>query len=342
MTIKKAFLEVQRTFDTQLATVRTEQEIEAVRISFLGRKGRLAQLMKLLAQVSTEEKKEFGPKINQWKQTAHSHIQDKLKELKQTKSYQKQIDVTAYRPHQPHGSLHIYSRLIAQLENIFISMGFAVEDGPEVETDYYNFTALNIPDKHPARDMHDTFWLDVPGLLLRTHTSTIQVHAMEKYHVPLAIFAPGRCYRNEATDATHEFMFYQGECLVIDTDISIANLLATAKGFLQDFFEKEDIVLRVRPGYFPFVEPGLEIDASCPFCKTGCSICKKTGWIELLGAGLVHPNVLQCSGIDPEKYSGFAFGFGLERLAMIKYAIDDIRLFHRGSLSFLEQFSTLH
>ena len=218
-------------------------------------------------------------------------------------------------------------------------MGYDIADGPEVETDFYNFQALNIPADHPARDMHDTFWLTTPSLLLRTHTSPVQIRAMEHKPLPLAIFAPGRTFRNEATDASHLFMFTQGEGLVIDKNISIANLLATARAFLQAFFEKEDLHIRARPGYFPFVEPGIEIDASCPFCSgKGCSPCKKTGWIELLGAGLVHPNVLKAGGIDPQEYSGFAFGFGIERLAMIKYGINDVRLFHSSKLPFLRQF----
>jgi len=174
--------------------------------------------------------------------------------------------------------------------------------------------------------------------LLRTHTSTVQARAMEKQGTPLAVFAPGRVYRNEATDASHDFMFTQAEGLFIDKDVSMAHLLATAQTFLQEFFETDSLNIRVRPGYFPFVEPGVEIDASCPFCTTGCSICKKTGWIELLGAGLVHPNVLQCSEINAELYSGFAFGFGIERLAMVKYGINDIRLFHSSKTSFLKQF----
>jgi phenylalanyl-tRNA synthetase alpha chain len=217
-------------------------------------------------------------------------------------------------------------------------MGWHIADGPEVETDYYNFTALNIPDEHPAREMHDTFWLDVPGMLMRTHTSTVQIHTMKKKELPLAVFAPGRCYRNEATDASHDFMFTQGEGLVIDKNISIANLLAIAQTFLQEFFEKKDLKIRARPGYFPFVEPAIEIDASCPFCKNGCSVCKKTTWIELLGSGLVHPNVLRHGNINPDLYRGCAFGFGMERLAMVKYGINDIRLFHSSKLQFLDQF----
>lgn len=215
-------------------------------------------------------------------------------------------------------------------------MGFAVADGPELETEFFNFTALNIPDNHPAREESDTFWIDNEHLL-RTQTSTVQIKTMMSQKPPIAIIAPGRTMRNEATDASHDFMFMQFEGLYIGEDVSIANLLATLKSFLTQFFGS-DVKLRVRPGYFPFVEPGLEIDASCPFCKKGCSVCKKTKWIELMGAGLVHPNVLKHCKLDPEKYSGFAFGFGLTRLVMLKYQIPDIRLLHSGNIKFLKQF----
>lgn len=330
-------------FAQQLAAATTDAELEKIRIDFLGRSGHLTVLMTALKELSLEEKKQYGPALNQLKQEWQTKFDARKLELEASRLdmaalQQKNFDVTAYKTNTPHGSLHIYTHLLQEIEDIFISMGFAVLDGPEVETDHYNFQALNIPANHPARDLQDTFWLKTPGMLLRTHTSSVQAHALESMQLPLAIFAPGRCYRNEATDATHDFMFTQGECMVVDKNISIANLLATAKTFLQRFFNKEDLEIRVRPGYFPFVEPGLEIDASCPFCTAGCSVCKKTTWIELLGSGLVHPNVLRASGIDPEVYSGFAFGFGIERLAMVKYKITDIRLFHSSKIGFLEQF----
>ena len=204
--------------------------------------------------------------------------------------------------------MHIYTKVIELVEDVFVGMGYEIADGPEVETDFYNFSALNIPTDHPARDMHDTFWINYPNLLMRTHTSTVQIHTMETKKLPLAIFAPGRVYRNEAIDASHEFNFTQVEGLLVDKDISVANLLATAQIFLRALFERDDLKIRSRPGYFPFVEPGIEIDVQCPFCATGCSTCKYTTWIELLGAGLVHPNVLTCCGINSELYSGFAFG----------------------------------
>ncbi len=326
-----------------LQAARTEKELEDVRIAYLGRTGKLLELMKQLKALPIEQKRTLGPLINELKTFAQEQYEAKKIQLQQQQAEQKAreqqyFDVTAYRPQKILGCTHIFTQLIEQLETIFISMGYDIADGPEVETDYYNFEALNIPADHPARDLHDTFWLDVPNMLLRTHTSSVQVHAMETQKLPIALLAPGRCYRNEATDASHDFMFMQAEGLLIDHDVSMAHLLATAKTFLQEIFEKKDLAIRVRPGYFPFVEPGVEIDAACPFCTSGCSTCKKTGWIELLGAGLVHPNVLQASGIDSEQYSGFAFGFGLERIAMIKYGINDIRLFRSNNIEFLEQF----
>lgn len=342
-TIKQIIATLEQEFTQALTTATQESDLEQVRITFLGRSGKISTLMAGLKDLSLEEKRELGPLFNTLKKNCEAAFEEKKQTLLTTKAHQEALrnqhfDVTASLYQPLHGRLHLYTHLIEQFQNIFISMGWHIADGPEVETDYYNFTALNIPADHPARDMHDTFWLNVPGMLMRTHTSTIQIHTMEQRPLPLAVFAPGRTYRNEATDASHDFMFTQGEGLVIDKDISMANLLAIAQAFLQLFFDNKNLKIRVRPGYFPFVEPGVEIDASCPFCKHGCSTCKKTTWIELLGAGLVHPNVLRCSGIDPELYSGCAFGFGFERLAMIKYGINDIRLFHSSNLKFLNQF----
>lgn len=328
---------------TALEFALTEDALEKIRIDFLGRNGTITLLFKALKELSLEEKKIVGPALSSLKTTAEAlYIQKatELAEKKQALALEKKryFDVTAYRQVPYQGHLHPYTHLMNRLEDIFISMGFAIIDGPELETDHYNFEALNIPKTHPARDSHDTFWLNVPGFLMRTHTSSVQTHAMEQHGAPLAVVAPGRVYRNEATDASHDFMFTQMEGMLVGTNISMAHLLATARAFLSQIFETDELKIRVRPGYFPFVEPGVEIDASCPFCTTGCSICKKTGWIELLGAGLIHPAVLRASNIDPICYSGFAFGFGVERIAMIKYGITDIRLFHSNNLSFLDQF----
>jgi phenylalanyl-tRNA synthetase alpha chain len=341
--MKHQIHDTQISFENALKEAKTLNDIEQVRIAFIGRNGTLTALLHHLKDLTVEEKKAYGPLLNNLKIVCQEQIalaEETLKKNAAFAEYQAHtyFDVTASQGTQKATKSNICSQLIDRLEDIFISMGYTIADGPEVETDYYNFEALNIQTDHPARDMQDTFWLDVPGMLLRTHTSSVQIHAMQKNKPPLAIFAPGRVYRNEATDASHDFMFMQGECLFIDTNVSVAHLLATARAFLQAIFENDTIKLRVRPGYFPFVEPGLEIDGSCPFCTQGCSICKYTGWIELLGSGLVHPNVLRASTIDPDIYSGFAFGFGLERLAMIKYGIDDIRLFRANKLGFLKQF----
>ncbi|HEV2601242.1 MAG TPA: phenylalanine--tRNA ligase subunit alpha [Candidatus Babeliales bacterium] len=331
-------------FDHDLNAATSAQELEAVRVAFLGRSGHMTHCMTQLKTLSLEEKQAIGPLINELKSMMAEQCDQKKAALilalaEQANLKKKQFDVTAYLPQPYRGTKHIYSTFIEQIETIFISMGYTIADGPELETDYNNFEALNIPADHPARDMHDTFWIsDVPNMLLRTHTSPIQIRSMKAQQPPLAVAAPGRVYRNESVDASHGFLFAQIECMFVDKNVSMAHLLATAKTFLQQLFEKKDLEIRVRPGYFPFVEPGVEIDATCPFCTTGCSTCKKTRWIELLGAGLIHPNVLKACSIDPNIYSGFAFGMGLERLAMLKYGINDIRLFHSSSIHFLNQF----
>lgn len=329
--------------NTELSQAKTVADLEQVRIKYLGRNGSIGAAMTQLKELSVADKKIIAPLLNELKKDAEESYEKIKKQLeeqafKSALLKKQHFDVTASRQEKTEGSLHIFTHIVQQLEDIFITMGYEIASGPEVVTDYYNFEALNIPAHHPARELQDTFWLTNPEYLLRTHTSTVQIQTMETKSVPLAIFAPGRVYRNEATDATHDFMFMQGEGLFIDKNVSVSHLLATAKAFLRAFFEKDDLNIRARPGYFPFVEPGIEIDASCPFCKTGCSICKHTGWIELMGSGMVHPNVLRMSGIDPEIYSGFAWGFGIERLAMVKYGITDIRLFRSGTVEFLKQF----
>ena len=328
-TIKKEFFAL-------LANATTHEALEVCRLEFLSRNGKIASLMPLLKNLSLEDKKTVGPLINALKETTQQAFSEcktllQKKELQKVLEQSKDFDVTAYLPQQAQGSLHT-------IEDIFISMGYKVMTGPEVETEYYNFEALNIPADHPARDMWDTFWLDIPGLLLRTHTSSVEIHAMETKQLPLAIVAPGRAYRHEATDATHDFMFNQIEGLLIDKHISFAHLLGTLKLFFRALFSNSALEIRVRPSYFPFVEPGVEVDISCPFCTSGCSPCKKSGWIEIGGAGLTHPHVLKSCNIDPEEYTGFAFGLGLDRITMLMYGIKDIRLFSNNNITFLEQF----
>ncbi len=335
---------IKKEFTSTISMINTQASLESARVTFLGRKGKIAHLMEELKTLPIEEKKIIGPLLNQLKteiQDTFNSLNNSLEKQAYEKKYSahKNFDVTAYRSNELKGTSHIYTQIITDLENIFISMGYDIADGPEVETEFYNFESLNIPADHPAREAEDSFFLEQKSMLLRTQCSNVQARAMEQYPLPLAIFSPGRVYRKEATDQTHDFLFTQAEILLIDKNISVSNLLATAHIFLKKIFENEKLEIRVRPGFFPFVEPGLEIDASCSFCTTGCSICKHTGWIELLGTGMVHPNVLRAGGIDPTIYSGFAFGMGIERIAMIKYGINDIRLFHSSKIKFLDQFS---
>ncbi|HBL98798.1 TPA: phenylalanine--tRNA ligase subunit alpha [Candidatus Dependentiae bacterium] len=327
----------------RLARIKNQTELEALRAEFIGRQGVLARLMDELKTLSLEEKRVQGPALNELKKTLTEAFTAKEVELLQQLLEQKaarasSFDVTAYRPGSLQGSLHPASHIIEEVENILISMGYEIIDGPEIEREEINFEALNIPKNHPARDLQDTFWLTIPHLLPRTHTSSVQIRGMQQRQPPLALATTGRCYRQEATDASHDFVFMQCEILLVDKKISLANLFATAKLFLQGLFKQEKLELRIRPSYFPFVEPGLEMDMSCPFCSTGCSVCKKSRWIEIGGAGLIHPHVLKASGINPEEYSGFAFGFGLTRLIMLKYGIDDIRHLHSSKVDFLKQF----
>ncbi|MBI2352804.1 phenylalanine--tRNA ligase subunit alpha [Candidatus Dependentiae bacterium] len=332
--------DLKKRLEEELKKITTDEALEQFRLQHLSRQGSIAQLFADLKNVDTEQKRVVGPLLNDLKQSIFEQFEIKKEvlfkqKIEVEKERQQFFDVTIAKK-SLHGSLHPYTLVTEQIEQIFMSMGFAVADGPELVTDFFNFTALNIPKHHPARQESDTFWIDDEHLL-RTQTSTVQIKAMMSQKPPIAIIAPGRTMRNEATDASHDFMFMQVEGLYVDKNVSIAQLLATLQLFLKQFFGKE-VKLRVRPGYFPFVEPGLEIDATCPFCNKGCSVCKKTGWIELLGAGLIHPNVLRHCDLDPEIYSGFAFGSGLTRLVMLKYQIPDIRFLHSGNLAFLEQF----
>lgn len=330
-------------FEAALSVCTTLSTLEAIRVEFMGRKGHISHLMPILATLSTEEKRIYGPAINELKDSIETTLNGTKRNLELASFIEKEqaykyFDVTAYKKPATTGSLHLYTQAVEQIENIFISMGYQVVDGHEAETEFYNFEALNIPKNHPARDMQDTFFLEIPETVLRTHTSSVQIKTMQNQKPPLAIVTTGRVFRNEATDASHDFMFRQLEGLVVDKNISLSHLFATMKTFLQQYFEKKDLAIRARPGYFPFVEPGIEIDMSCPFCKNGCSTCKKTTWIEIVGSGLVHPNVLGHCGIDSKEYTGFAFGFGLTRLIMLKHGISDIRLLHSSNVEFLTQF----
>jgi phenylalanyl-tRNA synthetase alpha chain len=317
------------------------EDLESVRVEVLGRKGTLAALSKDMGKLSPDERKALGASLNSAKLQLETAFDAKKAGFDETalntKLDAEWLDLTLPASGIAPGHLHPITQIQQEIEDLFRSLGFTVLDGPEVETEYYNFDALNIPGDHPARDMQDTFWLE-GGNLLRTHTSPVQVRGMEKLGPPLRMIAPGRVFRNEAVDASHEHTFYQLEGMMIDRNVSVAYLIYFMKTLLTAVFRRE-VTVRLRPGFFPFVEPGFELDISCLICGgSGCPVCKHSGWVELLPCGLVNPNVLRMSGIDPEEWGGFAFGLGLTRLVMMRYAIDDIRQLQGGDLRFLNQF----
>lgn len=320
-------------------------ELEQIRVKVLGRKGELTQILRSLGSLPQEERIETGKLSNELKDSIEEALEKRKIQLTQQHInkliMEDWLDVTLTKPgllqEYQRGHLHPISQIQYEIEDIFTSMGFEILDGPEVETDYYNFEALNIPPYHPARDMQDTFWTE-DGNLLRTHTSAIQIRGMERLKPPFRVIGPGRVFRYESIDASHENTFYQVEGMMIDKDISVAHLIYFMKTLLKEIF-KRDITIRLRPGYFPFVEPGFELDIQCLICGgKGCSVCKYSGWLELLPCGLVQPNVLRYGKIDPDKWSGFAFGLGLNRLVMMRYGINDIRHFLSGDIRFLYQF----
>jgi phenylalanyl-tRNA synthetase alpha chain len=330
--------------DGALARIRTAanpEELEAVRVEVLGRKGVLTQLSKDMGKLLPEERAARGKFINAAKQSLEEAYTGRKTEFDRAALAQRLdaewLDLTVPATGVKPGSLHPITQIQWEIEDLFRSLGFSVLDGPEVETEFHNFDALNIPPDHPARDMQDTFWLD-GGHLLRTHTSPVQVRGMEKLGPPLRMIAPGRVFRNESVDASHEHTFYQLEGMMIDRNVSVGNLIYFMKTLLGAIF-KRDVTVRLRPGFFPFVEPGFELDIQCLICGgSGCPVCKQSGWVELLPCGLVNPHVLRMSGIDPNEWNGFAFGLGLTRLVMMRYAIDDIRWLQSGDLRFLNQF----
>ncbi len=321
------------------------QELEEIRVKVLGRKGLLTKILRTLSDLPPDERSAVGKLSNTVKKEIENIINERMQELSSSSISkllkEDWIDVTLNSEtstlSEKTGHIHPIYQMQYEIEDIFTSMGFEILDGPEAETEYYNFEALNIPAHHPARDMQDTFWTE-DGNLLRTHTSAIQIRGMEKMQPPFRVMGPGRVFRYESTDASHENTFYQIEGMMIDKDISVSHLIFVMKELLRQIF-KRDVKVRLRPGYFPFVEPGFELDINCLICGgNGCSVCKGSGWVELLPCGLVHPNVLRYGNIDPEKWSGFAFGLGLNRLVMMRYGINDIRHFQSGDLRFLYQF----
>jgi len=336
---------------SDFAAISDAAQLEQAKALYLGKSGSLTELLKGLGKLAPEERKSAGAAINQAKQAIEAALEQRRAHIRraalEAQLKAEALDITLPGRGMGLGGLHPATRTLERIEDLFRSIGFEVADGPEIEDDFHNFTALNTPENHPARSMHDTFYLDnAPGLLLRTHTSPIQVRYMEQHlaaHAgkaempPIKVIAPGRVYRVDS-DATHSPMFHQVEGLWVGEDVSFANLKGVLTDFLRRFFEREDLKVRFRPSFFPFTEPSAEVDMGCVFCENGCRVCSHTGWLEIAGCGMVHPNVLRHVGIDPEKYLGFAFGVGPDRLTMLRYGINDLRLFYDGDLRFLSQF----
>lgn len=332
----------------EIKKVSSIKELYDLEVEYLGKKGQLTSVLKELKDLPPEQKPIIGKLANQTKVTIEKAFESKRNQLGASaieKELQQNFFDTTLPGKTPEiGHIHALSQVQEEVERIFSQMGFSIMDGPEVESEYYNFEGLNIPKEHPARDMQDTFFLQEKNdskhgkMVLRTHTSPVQMRTMEKYGAPLRVIVPGRVFRYEATDASHDTTFYQVEGLLIDKDISLSHLKGILAEFLTRLFGKP-VKVRFRPGYFPFVEPGLEVDFSCLLCGgKGCRVCKHTGWMEFMGAGMVHENVLKAGGIDSKVYQGWAFGFGLTRLVMMRYGIDDIRLLTNGDLRFVKQF----
>ena len=317
-------------------------ELEQAKARYLGKSGSLTELLKGLGKLSQEERPAMGSRINQAKEAIEAALNSRrdaiqIKKL-DTQLAGEALDVTLPGRGLGTGGLHPVTRTLERIESLFRSIGFDVASGPEIETDFYNFTALNIPENHPARAMHDTFYVDDKHLL-RTHTSPVQVHYMQNNRPPFKVIAPGRVYRCDS-DVTHTPMFHQVEGLWVDEDANFAALKGVLADFMRHFFERDDLPVRFRPSFFPFTEPSAEVDIGCVICHgSGCRVCSHTGWLEVLGCGMVHPSVLKHVNIDSEKYTGFAFGMGVERLAMLRYGVSDLRLFFENDLRFLKQFN---
>lgn len=332
---------LQYEFFEDLKNAQTVKDLDQLKIKYFGKKGSIQELMVELKNCSVDERPHLGKIINDLKQELASHLDNSLIRLQKdelTKRLLKEaIDPTLPGSKPFLGKVHPIHQMMDKVIDILIGMGFSVQYGPDVDSDHYNFGGLNFAPDHPARDMQDTFYLE-KNLLLRTHTSNVQVHTMEKYNPPIRVIAPGRCFRNEDISARSHVFFHQIEGFYIDEGVTFSDLMSTMDDFLSKLLGQK-VETRYRPSYFPFVEPGMEVDVRCTSCKgSGCRLCKHTGWLEILGAGMIHPNVLKTGNIDPEKYSGFAWGMGIERLVILQSAIPDIRLFTQNDIRFLEQF----
>ena len=338
--MEKVVKQLSEEFDKEFKQAGSEEEIEKLRVKYLGRKGRITELLKSLKNLSDDEKRTIGSLVNQLKNSASEQIDKLSSEIRKRQIEESErksaIDITLPGRTLPLGSLHPISIVMEEIVNIFGDIGFVTEEGPEVELDYYNFEALNMPADHPARDMQDTFYIK-NDVLLRTHTSPVQIRTYLKKKPPIRILAPGKVFRRDA-DISHTPMFHQVEGFYVDSNVSFADLKGTLEFFFHRIFGK-GTKIRFRPSFFPFTEPSAEVDVSCVICGgTGCRVCKNSGWIEILGCGMVHPNIFDIVGYDKNKYTGFAFGMGVERITMLKYGIDDIRLFYENDIRFLKQF----
>ena len=330
------------TAQSAVASAGDSSALDDVRVKYLGKKGELTGLLKGLGKLSPEERPAAGAEINTAKEALQGAISARKADLDNAaidaQLASETIDVTLPGRNADIGALHPVTQVLRRMEDFFIGVGYEVVEGPEIEDDYHNFEALNLPEHHPARAMHDTFYFN-PELLLRTHTSPVQVRVMETTKPPIRIICPGRVYRVDPPDPSHLPMFHQVEGLVVDENVSFADLKGTVVEFLRVFFEKDDLEVRFRPSYFPFTEPSAEVDVQCVHCDgDGCRVCSQTGWLEVMGSGMVHPRVLEYSGIDSEKYTAFAFGMGPDRLAMLRYSVDDLRHYLDNDLRFLKQF----
>lgn len=342
--MSSSFEQLRNAFESEIKKVKSSAELEAIKVKYLGKKGPVQELMKELKSIAPDERPAFGAKVNALKEElSHvcEHIHERLILQEQEQQLESErIDITIPGRRKFLGGKHLLTAVMDEILDILIGMGFSVQLGPDIDNDYYNFESLNFAEDHPARDMQDTFYLD-NHTLLRTHTTNIQVRLMEKQRPPIRIISPGKVYRNEAITARSHVFFHQVDPLYIDKGVTFSDLLSTLDEFLSKLFNKK-VETRYRASYFPFVEPGMEADVKCIMCEgKGCMVCKYSGWLEILGAGMVHPEVLKSGGIDPEVYSGFAWGMGLDRLVMLKHGIPDIRYFTQNDLRFLRQFVSL-
>ena len=341
--MKQEIEKVSLEFDSEIMAVSSQAQLEELRVKYLGKSGKITAIMPMMKTVPNEQKREMGMLINELKSKIETAVASMQEEFKQRAILEEinnaeRIDITLPVDTQV-GSLHPRTIVQKEIEDVFVSMGFVVEEGYEIETEYNNFDAVNVPANHPARDMQDTFWLN-NGQVLKTHTSAAQNRILKKYknNMPIRAIFPGRCFRNEELDAGHENTFFQLEGIIVDENVSVANLIYFMKEMLSRIFKKE-VDVRLRPGFFPFTEPSFEMDVRCPYCDgKGCNVCKQGGWIELCPCGMIHPNVLKKAGIDSDKFSGCAFGLGLDRMVMMKMGFNDIRDLNSGNLKIFKQF----